>query len=64
MKCEGKWITVHPTDCYTLVPVYQCSNCGKLVSGYEPARICTHCGSDNEIDKDNYIAKPIFNETF
>ena len=64
MKREGKWIIVHPTDCFTMVPVYQCSNCGRLTSGYEPDRICTHCHSDNEIDRDNYIARPIFDESF
>lgn len=39
---------VHPTDVMTLLPVYQCSVCKNLVSGYYPDTKCVHCGSKNK----------------
>lgn len=51
---KGKWIIVHPTDCFTMVPVYQCSNCKYLESGYLTTEACTNCGSVNTVDKTDY----------
>ena len=48
---KGKWIIVHSTDCMTMVPVYQCSKCKHLESGYLTTEACTNCGSVNEVDK-------------
>lgn len=48
---KGKWISVHPTDCMTLLPVYQCSRCKYLESGYLTTEACTNCGSVNTVDK-------------
>ena len=63
-KRKGQWILVRPTDCFTMVPVYQCSICNKLTSGYEPQHICMNCGADNQIAPNQYIERAIFNETF
>lgn len=48
MAKTGKWTIVHPTDIMTLVPVWQCSNCKGLVSGYTTDKNCIHCGSENK----------------
>ena len=46
-KC-GEWIIVHPTDVFTMVPVWQCSSCKQLTSGYTPDKICPNCESKNK----------------
>lgn len=48
---KGKWISVHPMDCMTLLPVYQCSRCKYLESGYLTTEACANCGSANTVDK-------------
>ena len=58
----GKWIIVHPTDCFTAVPVWQCSSCKQLTNGYTPDRVCVNCGSDNEQAKGEYVELAIFGE--
>ena len=58
----GKWILVHPTDCFTAVPVHQCSRCKKLTSGYEPDSVCTCCGSRNEMAKHEFVKLALFED--
>lgn len=60
-KC-GQWIIVHPTDCFTMLPVYECSVCKKLDSGYDPDPICPHCGAKNKVNTKKFIERPIFEE--
>ncbi|MBQ2396253.1 MAG: hypothetical protein II304_04310 [Bacteroidales bacterium] len=57
---NGKWIAVNPTDCFTAVPIYQCSACKDIYSGYEPDLICIKCGSRNKIDIHKSVSLPIF----
>lgn len=52
---KGKWICVHPTDCFTPLPVYQCSECEYLESGYLTTEACFNCGSLNTVDKKLYF---------
>lgn len=54
-KKNGEWIIVHPTDVMTMLPVYQCSLCKGLVDGYDPDKICLHCGSENKKAVNKYI---------
>ena len=63
-KKKGEWVIVHPTDCMTMLPVYQCSNCGKLTSGYDPEPICIECESYNVKAINKSISIPIFDKTF
>lgn len=46
---KGKWIAISPTDCMTLVPVYECSKCKSIQSGYLTTEICNNCGSVNKV---------------
>lgn len=48
MAKTGEWVIVHPTDVMTMVPVWQCSCCKGLVSGYTTDKNCIHCGSENK----------------
>lgn len=48
MAKKGEWIIVHPVDVFTMVPVWQCSNCKGLVSGYTPDKNCNNCDSENK----------------
>ena len=57
---NGEWIIVHPTDCFTMLPVYECSICKKICNGYEPDPVCFYCGSKNKVNTKKYISKPIF----
>lgn len=61
---KGKWIIVHPTDCFTLVPVYQCSECNHIESGYLTTEACTKCGSINTIDKIDWREISLFASNF
>lgn len=62
MKNQGEWIIVFPTDCRTLIPVYQCSTCKNLTSGYAPKATCADCGSVNKIANDKFVELAIFSE--
>lgn len=53
-KC-GEWITVHPLDCMTAVPVMQCSICGNLESGYLIDEDCNHCGAHNKLNETLFV---------
>ena len=57
---KGKWIIVHPTDCFTLIPIYQCSECEYLESGYLTTEACVNCGSANTVDKTDYRELTLF----
>lgn len=57
---SGEWIIVHPTDCFTMLPVYECSICKNLCSGYDPDPICIYCGSENKVNNKTYIEKAIW----
>lgn len=59
---NGEWIIVHPTDCFTMLPVYECSVCKNLCHGYEPDPICPDCGSKNKVNTKKFIEKPLFEE--
>ena len=59
---QGEWITVHPLDCVTMVPVSQCSVCGKLVSGYPVECVCDYCESNNVPSKDKHVEMNIIGE--
>jgi len=61
---KGKWISVTPTDCMTLLPVYQCSKCKYLESGYLTTEVCTNCGSINTVDKTKDIEISILSNYF
>lgn len=56
---KGEWILVEPTDCFTLLPVYECSKCKKISSGDKLESICENCGSKNKVNTKKYISKPI-----
>lgn len=62
-RVTGKWIIVEPTDCFTAVPVYQCSRCKKLTSGYEPDSVCVYCGSINKVANHEFVALALFEDT-
>ena len=50
MAKKGEWIIVHSDDIFTLVPVFQCSVCKKLTSGYITSDdICPHCEAQNKV---------------
>lgn len=57
---KGKWICVHPTDCFTLLPVYECSECKHIESGYLTTEACTNCGSLNTVSKTDYKEMALF----
>lgn len=57
---RGEWIVVVPTDCFTAVPVHQCSVCKHLEDGYDPGLICPKCGSQNKINNKKFVSLPIF----
>lgn len=59
MKKYGEWILIHPTDCFTMFPVYECSICDYIESGYTP-RCCPHCGARNTIAKNKFITRALF----
>lgn len=59
---QGNWLIVHPTDCFTMLPVWQCSSCKQLTSGYTPDEICEHCGSRNKEDTKHSVELAIFGE--
>lgn len=60
---NGEWIIVHPTDCMTMLPVYQCSICKELTSGFAPKR-CFNCESINTISPDKIVSIPIFERNY
>ena len=60
----GEWIIVHPIDCFTMVPVYQCSVCGKLTSGYDPDPKCLDCGAVNKVAKNKSVELEIFGKEY
>ena len=60
---NGEWIIVHPTDCFTLLPVYECSECKETCSGYEPDPVCFYCGSKNKINDKKSVSRPLFDDT-
>lgn len=72
MKClkrfklekKGEWLPVCPTDCMTMLPVYQCSKCGELTSGYDPDPICLKCESYNTVAVNKLECIPIFDKSF
>ena len=57
---KGEWIIVHPTDGFSMLPIYECSVCKNSCSGYDPDPICVHCGSKNKVNAKKYISRPIF----
>ena len=60
---NGEWIIVHPTDCFTMLPVYECSVCKKTCSGYDPDPICLYCGSNNKVNTKKFINRDLFDDT-
>ena len=56
---NGEWIIVHPTDCFTLLPVYECSVCKNTCDGYDPDPICYYCGSKNKVNNKKSIVRPL-----
>ena len=54
----GEWIIIHPTDCFTLLPVWECSICEYVESGYTP-KYCSRCGSINTIAKNKHVKRAI-----
>lgn len=59
---NGEWIIIHPEDCFTLLPVYECSVCKKITDGYDPDPICIYCGSNNKVNTKKFISKSIISE--
>lgn len=59
---KGEWILVIPTDCFTIQPIYECSNCKKTSCGDKLESICGNCGSKNKLNTKKYIEKAIFME--
>ena len=59
-KMKGEWILIEPTNCFTMLPVYECSKCKKLYHGYEPESFCGNCGLKNKINNKRYVKKGIF----
>lgn len=57
---KGEWILVVPTDCFTMLPIYECSKCKKSYHGYYPEPFCGNCGSKNKLNVKKYIEKKIF----
>lgn len=60
LEVKGEWILVEPTDCFTMLPIYECSKCKKTCYGYLLESICKNCGSKNKINTKRYIKKDIF----
>lgn len=52
---KGKWISVHCTDGFSMLPVYQCSVCKSTTSGYYPDKFCVQCGAENEVDSSLFV---------
>jgi hypothetical protein len=48
---KGKWLPTEIAGCMTLVPIFQCSKCRHIQSGYLTTEACTNCGSVNTVDK-------------
>ena len=48
---KGKWLPIEMAGCMTLVPIFQCSRCKYILSGYPTTEACTNCGSINTVDK-------------
>lgn len=61
---KGKWRIVHPTDCFTMLPVYECSRCKYLNNGYDPGVICPKCGSKNSEDNKKSVTRTILDNVF
>lgn len=59
---KGEWISVNPTDCFSIQPIYKCSRCKKNSSGYMLESICEYCGSKNKLNPKKCISKAIFKE--
>lgn len=59
---KGEWILVRPTDCCTMLPIYECSKCKKSSYGYLLESICKNCGSRNKLNPKKYIDKAILTE--
>ena len=47
---KGRWIPAEITGCMTLVPIFQCSRCKYIQSGYLTTEACNNCGSINTVD--------------
>ena len=60
----GEWIIVDPIDCFTMVPVYQGSVCGKLASGYKPDPKCLSCGAINKVALNKSVELKIFGKEY
>lgn len=58
-EMKGEWILVRPTDCSSILPIYECSKCKKTCSGYLLESICKNCGSRNKLNPKKYIDKDI-----
>lgn len=48
---KGKWLPIEIDGCMTLVPIFQCSRCKYIQSGYLTTEACNNCGSVNTVDK-------------
>ena len=59
---NGEWIIVEPIDCFTMVPVYECSICKNLSNGYDPGCVCIFCNSKNTVNTKEFIQRPILEE--
>ena len=59
-EVNGEWIIVRPVDYFTMLPLYECSTCGLMSSGYDP--VCQHCGSNNKVNNKKCITKHIVTE--
>lgn len=58
----GEWVIVEPTDCMTMLPIYECSLCYYLRSGYDPDPVCPNCGSLNMINTKKCIKWPVLTD--
>lgn len=55
MNKKGEWLLVDGENFMSMLPMYQCSVCGDIISTYYTSNVCEHCGSMNE-DKGNSIS--------
>lgn len=60
-QIKGEWLLVSGENFMSLQPQYYCSECGDIISTYDPSNTCRHCGSINEY-KGNSISVSIADE--
>ena len=60
-QIKGEWLLVSGENFMSIQPQYCCSECGDIISTYDPSNTCRHCGSINEY-KGNSISASIKDE--